>query len=145
MTYQELVALLKEAAVDSPEWDAALLLEQLQQRLVLGLAGNDNHIVEVLGSGTDKADATYINLLDNISLASTTGHGLLERIEVHDNQIDLGNLILLHLLTVTLQVSASQNTTKYLGMKGLYTTTEDAGIRCYILNLYTRNTETLNE
>ena len=27
MTYQELVALLKEAAVDSPEWDAALLLE----------------------------------------------------------------------------------------------------------------------
>ena len=51
---------------------ATLLLEQLQQRLVLGLAGNDNHIVEVLGSGTDKADATYINLLDNISLASTT-------------------------------------------------------------------------
>lgn len=39
----------------------ALLLQQLKQRLILGLGGHDYHVFEVLGSGTYQGDAAYVD------------------------------------------------------------------------------------
>ena len=55
-----------------------LLVQDIQQYTILSLAGYDNHILEVLGTSTDQRDTTNINLLNDVSLRSTTGYSLLK-------------------------------------------------------------------
>ena len=76
--------------------NSTLLVEDVEQHAILGLARNDNHIVEVFGSCADERDATYINLLDNVGLRSVAGNGLLKRIEVNDNEVYFGNFIFIY-------------------------------------------------
>ena len=46
----------------------ALLVEAVEQHAALGLAGHDDHVIEVLGSGTDERDAADVYLLDDVGL-----------------------------------------------------------------------------
>ena len=112
-----------------------LLVQDVEQHAVLGLAGHDHHILEVLGAGTNQRDAADVDLLDNVSLRGTTGHGLLEWIKVYDDEVDLRNLVLCHLLLVALVVATAQYASEHLRMQRLHTSAEDRGISRYILYL----------
>ena len=102
-----------------------LLVEDVEQYRIFGFARNDNNVLEVLGSGTDERDATYINLLDDVGLACTACHGLLEWIEVYYNKVDLGDGILSHLLYVALVVAACKDAAEDTWMKCLDTTAKN--------------------
>ena len=41
---------------------STLLLQDVEKHAVLSLARNDNHVLEVLGTGTDQGDTADINL-----------------------------------------------------------------------------------
>ena len=112
-----------------------LLVENIEQHAILCLRGHDDHVLEVLGSSTDERDAAYVYLLDDVSLRGTTGHGLLEGIEVHDDEIDFGYLVLGHLLAVALIVAACQYASKHLGMQGFHPTAQDRRIGRHLLYL----------
>lgn len=66
----------------------AVSVEDVEEHLVLSLARNDHHVVEVLCAGADERDAAYVDLLDDVGLRSAACYGLLERIEVNDNEVD---------------------------------------------------------
>lgn len=83
-----------------------LLVEYVEQHAVFSLAWHDHHVIEILCSSTDERYSAYIDLLDDVSLGSSVGHSLLERIEIHDNEVYLGNLVLCHLLAVAFVVAA---------------------------------------
>ena len=105
--------------------NSTLLVEDVEQHAILGLARNDNHIVEVFGSCADERDATYINLLDNVGLRSAAGNGLLERIEVNDDEVYFRNVILLHLVNVASVVATGEDATENFRVQGLHTTTKN--------------------
>ena len=112
-----------------------LLVEDIEQYTIFGLAWHDDYILEILCSCTDKGDATDIYLLDDILIRSTTGNSGLKWIKVNNNQVDGWYLILCHLLLVAFIVATSKNTAKHFGVKGFYTTTENRRIRCHIFYL----------
>ena len=66
----------------------AVSVEDVEEHLVLSLARNDHHVVEVLCAGADERDAAYVDLFDDVGLRSAACYGLLERIEVNDNEVD---------------------------------------------------------
>ena len=98
------------------------LVENLQQHGIFALAGHDDHILKVLGSGTDKGDAADVNLLDDLLVACSAGYSLLEGLEIHDDQIDGRNIIFFHLLQVALIVAAGKDASENLRMQGLHAT-----------------------
>ena len=51
----------------------SLLLDNVEESGILSLRGYNDHVVEVLGAGTDKANATDINLFDDGSIVRTAG------------------------------------------------------------------------
>ena len=93
----------------------ALSVQDIQQGLVLLLGGNDDDVVEVLGTCADEADAADVDLLDDVGFAGTAGHGLLKGIEVNDDEVDFGNLVFRHLLAVAFQVAATEDATEDFG------------------------------
>ena len=103
----------------------ALLVDNVKEHAILCLARNDNNVVEVLGSGTDERDTTYIYLLDDVGFACAACYSLLERIEVYNHEIDLRNCIFSHLLTVTLIVATGKDAAEDARMQCLDTSAED--------------------
>ena len=103
----------------------ALLVENVEQHAVFCLAGHDNHVLEVLGSGADERDAAYVDLLDDVGFRSAACHSLLEGIEVNDDEVDFRNVVFFHLLSVALVVAAAQNASKHFGVECLHASTQD--------------------
>ena len=106
----------------------ATLHEDVAQRLVLRLRGHDDHVVVVLGCRADQRDAAYVDLLDDVCLGCAAGHGRLERIEVHDDQVYFGDVIFLDLLLVLLQGATAEDAAENLGMQRLDAPAQDGGI-----------------
>ena len=96
---------------------SALLVQKIHQRLVLSLGSYDYHILEVLGSGTNQRNAAYVYLFNDVRLACTARHRILERIKVYDDQVDFGYFILLHLRLVFSQPATPENTAENLRMQ----------------------------
>ena len=115
------------------------LLQNLRKRRIHLLACNNNHILIVLCSSSDKRYAAYIYLFYNLLMRSTCSHILLKRIEVYNNKVYLRNIILLHLLQIHLILSSCQNASKDLWMECLYSASQNRGITCKILHLFCRN------
>ena len=111
----------------------ALLIKDVEKHAVFCLRRNDNNVLEILGTSTDERDATYVDLLDDVSLRSTTCHCLLEWIEVNDNEVDLWYLILSHLVEVALKLTTSEDASEDFWVKGLDTSTKDGWISGNIL------------
>ena len=124
---------------------STLLVQNIKQHTVLCLRRNDNHVLEVLSTSTNQRNTANINLLNDISLVSTTGNSLLKGIKVNDNQVDLRNLVLSHLLTVALIIATTQDSSEHFRMQCLHTATQDRRIGRYILNLLTLIALLLNE
>jgi hypothetical protein len=57
-----------------------------------------------------------------------TGYGFFKRVEVNDDQIKFGDLILLHFFEILWNIPAAQNGTKYFWMKCFNSSSEDAGV-----------------
>ena len=55
---------------------------------ILSHCGDDDNILEVLCPGAYERDAAYVNLLYDVLLRRSACHCLLERIEVHDDEVD---------------------------------------------------------
>ena len=103
----------------------AVSVKDVEEHLVLSLARNDHHVVEVLCAGADERDAAYIDLLDDVGLRSAACYGLLERIEVNDNEVDFRDGVFCHLLAVAFVVAASEDATEDAWVQSLNTSAED--------------------
>lgn len=57
---------------------STLLLQDVEKHTVLSLARNDNHVLEVLGTGTDQRDTADIDLLNDVGIAGAAGYSLLK-------------------------------------------------------------------
>ena len=114
----EAVTLLKCGAT-------VLLLVDGEELLVVVDGWHYHHVVEVLGGGTDKADASDVDFLDNVLLGGAAGDGLLEGVEVDDDQVDLRYLVLCQLLAVAEHVAARQYAAEHLRVQSLDAAAKD--------------------
>ena len=124
---------------------ALLLLQHCEQLAIHHNRGNDQRILVVLSRSANQRDTADVDLLDNGLLLGAACHGLLEGVEINDNQIDLGDSILRHLLAVALVVAAAQDTTEHAGVQSLDATTQDRGITRQVLNCRSLQTERVDE
>ena len=69
--------------------DAFSVFEQVQQRAVVVLTGDDHHIFEVFRRSPDQGNPPDVNLLDDLLVRSALRNGGLKRVEVDDNQVDV--------------------------------------------------------
>ena len=85
--------------------------------VVVAALHHDGHIFMVLGCGAHHGRAADINIFNRIfQRAAFAGDGLGERVEVNDNHVDGGNIVLLH-NTVVL-TATTQNTAVHFRMQG---------------------------
>jgi hypothetical protein len=73
----------------------------------------------VLGGCADHCRTADIDILDTILIGGVLRDGLLERVEVHDEQIDLRNSVILHRLGVFGIVADREQAAMDLGMQRL--------------------------
>ena len=69
--------------------------------------------------------AAYVDLFDDVGLRSAACYGLLERIEVNDNEVDFRDGVFCHLLAVAFVVAASEDATEDAWVQSLNTSAED--------------------
>ena len=103
----------------------AFLVEYVKKHAILGLARHDYHVVEILCTGADERDAAYVYLLDDVGIACPTGNGVLKRVQVDDDEIYLGYLVLGHLGAVAFVVAAGKDAAKHFRVERLYAPAED--------------------
>ena len=72
------------------------VLEQVEQRPVIVLAGHDDHVFKVFRGRTDQGNPTDVNLLDDLLVRSALRDGGLKRVEVNNDEVDVRQLVLLH-------------------------------------------------
>ena len=53
----------------------------------------DHDVLEIFRCGADQRDASDVDLLDDVLLGRARSDGLLERIEVDDHRVDLGDFM----------------------------------------------------
>ena len=99
----------------------AVALQDLDQGAVVFHRGNDDHVVEVLGRTANEGDASNVNFLHDLCLRSAACDSGFEGVEVHDDEVDVGEVVLRHLGLVAFVVPTVENATKHLGMKRLHT------------------------
>ena len=104
------------------------LHEDVAQRLVLGLAGHDDHVAEVFGSGADERDAAYVDFLDDGLFVGSRSHGFLKGIEVDDDKVYFGDVVLCHLCAVAFFGAAGQDAAEYFRVEGFHASSQDGGI-----------------
>ena len=122
-----------------------MFLQQVEQGLVVSLGGYDDDIAEILCCSADEADTADVNLFDDVCLACSGSHCVLEGIEIDDDKVDGWDVVLLHLLLVTLVLATAQNAAKHLWVQRLDSAAQNAGIRCYLFHLLAGDAETLDE
>ena len=110
-------------------------LEALQQFAIEPLAGYNNHILVILGSGADKRDAADVDFLDDVLVGCALGHIFFKRVEVHHHQVDGGDVVLLHLGAVAGLLPAGQDAAEYFGVEGLHAAAQNGGITCKVFHL----------
>ena len=124
---------------------SSLRLEDVVERSVVGLRGDDDHVLEVLRCPADQADPTDVDLLDDVLLASARGYRRLEGIEVYDHQVDQREAVLGDLLLVGSMAATSEDTALDGGMQRLDTPPEHGGVLRQILDGHAGIAEGLDE
>ena len=108
--------------------DAFSVFEQVQQRAVVVLAGDNDHIFEVFRRSPDQGNPPDVNLLDDLLVRSALRNGGLKGVEVNNDEVDMRQLVLLHVGHVFGQVAAVQDPSKHLGVQGLHPTTQNGRV-----------------
>ena len=107
---------------------AAARPELVEDRAVLGFRGDDGHARVVLRGGTDHRRSPDVDLLDRLGLRhARPRHGLLERIEGDDDQIDRRDPVLRERGEMLGDVSAGENPAVDLRVQGLDPPVEHLG------------------
>lgn len=102
-------------------------LKLLEELGVVSGVGEDSHTLVVLGRSAEQSHTTDINLLDGLVDSDVhLGDGLLEGVQVADNEVDLGDLLFGEVLLVGLDV-AGKDTTVHGGVESLDTATKHLG------------------
>ena len=91
-----------------------------QHRRVIGRIANDDHVLVVLGRRTQHGRTADVDVFDRVfQLALVFGHGLLERIQVHHDQIDGRDAVLFQGLHVFRKIAPRQDPAMHLRMQRL--------------------------
>ena len=106
----------------------AVALQDVDQRAVVVHGRHHHHVVEVLGRAADEGDASDVNFLDDVGLGGATRDGRFEGVEVHDDEVEVGQVVLRHLGLVAFVVAAVQNPPKHLRVQGLDAPSQDGRI-----------------
>lgn len=102
-------------------------LELLEEFRVVSGVRQDSDTLVVLGCGAEQSHTTDINLLNGLVDGDVDlGDGLLEGVQVADDEVDLGDLLLGEVLLVGLDVSG-KDTAVHSGVEGLDTATKHLG------------------
>ncbi len=81
-------------------------LQLLEESCIVDRIAEDGHTSVVLGRGPDKGDTTNVDLLYRLwNRDVDLGDGVLEGIEVADDIVDFGNVLLREILLVRCEVS----------------------------------------
>ena len=103
------------------------------------LAGNYDHVLVVFRCGSDERDSAYVDLLDDFFFCGILRDVLLERIQVHDDQVYTRNAESFFFRCVGLLVPAVENASHYAWMEGLDPSAEDRRVSGDVLNCCNRN------
>ena len=107
---------------------ALFLGQELSELGILGFGGHNDNVFIIFGSSADKRDATDVDFLDDGLIVGTAGHGVLEGIEVYNNEVDLVDVESLELLQIQSIVSASQDAAKDAWVESFDTSAENGGV-----------------
>ena len=122
-----------------------LLFQQLDEFAVILLRRHDEHVVEVLRAGANQRNATDVDFLDDGRRIFGLGHGLLEGIEVDNDEVEGRDVVFLHLLLVRGKLGATQDAAKHFRMQGLHATAQDGRIARERLDGIHRRIDRLDE
>ena len=104
------------------------LLELVEHTPVVGRIGDDADETVVLGGGAHHARPADVDLLDRVGARhALLGDGLLEGIEVHDDQVDRRDVVALHGFDVARLVTQGEDAAVHLGVQGLDATVHHLG------------------
>ena len=110
------------------EGGGPIALQDVHKGAVVVHRGHDDHVVEVLGRAANEGDASDVDFLHDVRFRGAAGHGGFEGVQIHHDQVDVGEVVLRHLGLVTLVVPTVENAAKHLGMKRLHTASQNGGV-----------------
>ena len=84
----------------------SVALQDVQNGAVVVHGRNDDHVVEVLGGPSDQCNAPDVDLFDNVGFRGAAGHGRLERVQIHDDQVNAWQVVFRHLGLIAFVVAA---------------------------------------
>jgi len=90
--------------------------------------------LEVFGGAADQGDATNVDFFDNVFLWRSTRHCGFKRIQIHHDQVDVGQVVLGHLGLVSFVVPSVQDAAKHLGVQGFDTSAKDGRVVCHLFD-----------
>lgn len=106
-----------------------------QDGVVVGRIGDDGNARGVLGGGAQHGGTADVDVLDGVRKGDLgVGDGLLELVQVDDDQVDQLNAVLSCLLHVLLGIAAGQQRAVNLGVQGLNAAVHHLGITRELLD-----------
>lgn len=100
-----------------------------QDGIIVGRVGDDGNARGVLGGRAQHGRTADVDVLDGIREGDLgVGDGLLELVQVDDDQVDQLNAVLCRLLHVLLGIAAGQQRAVNLGVQGLNAAVHHLGI-----------------
>ena len=114
---------------------AAGLAHLGQDGVVVGRVGDDGDACGILGSGAQHGGTTDVDVLDGVREGDLgVGDGLLELVQVDDDQVDQLNAVLSGLLHVLLGIAAGKQRAVNLGVQRLDAAVHHLGIARELLD-----------
>ena len=120
------IGLARELAAQGQR-GAAMLGEFGEHGVVLGDVGQDDDEIMVLRGGAGQRGAANVDVLHAIREGGAARHRGLEGIEVRDDHIDRGDMVLFHLRDVLGQVAPGQDAAMDLRHQRLHPAVHDLG------------------
>ena len=106
-----------------------------QDSVVVGRIGDDGNARSVLGGRAQHGGTADVDVLDGVRKGDLgVGDGLLELVQVDDDQVDQLNAVLSRLLHVLLGIAAGQQRAVNLGVQGLNAAVHHLGIARELLD-----------
>ena len=140
-----LVDLHLQATTGGKRGATAGLVHLGQDGVVVGRIGDDGNARGVLGSRAQHGGTADVDVLDGIREGDLgVGNGLLELVQVDDDQVDQLNAVLSGLLHVLLGIAAGQQRAVNLGVQGLNAAVHHLGITRELLDWDYGNARILN-
>ena len=99
--------------------------QQLCQRSVFLFGGDDDDVLIVLGGGADERNAADVDFLDYGLMLGSRCHRGFERIEVHDDKVDLVDAVFAELLQVGCVVATRKDAAEHARMQRLDAPAQD--------------------